>query len=171
MRFEEEALRLAKRFTRRVDIEDKDDLRQEIIIAVWKASERFDPAKGNWSDYAYQTAFHAVREYYRQHPRIGKKWLRSVDSGFDTVEFDETFGKAYYQEHEHLELTDYLCQLSIKEQRIVMLLLAGYQLNEIASYLNIGHATIYRTIEYLRIKSSSSSFTHHTDSHQLRQAS
>ena len=144
-----------------------DDLFQEVYIALHRARNLYDPRLGEWKDYAFRKAQFAIKDYFRKAPN----WNRHTNERIDLVSTDaealpeHAVGVSYQGTPLEWELE----RFTEKEQKMILLLIAGYSLKEIAGYLNIGTSYIYHLIENLRIVNSPYSFSHLTDSAQLKQ--
>ena len=75
---------LAKKW--HIDGYDTDDLKQEGLIALWKASERYDPSRGaSFRTYASV----CINNRYRDLARKSAKTINTVS--LDVVKYDDIF--------------------------------------------------------------------------------
>ena len=169
----EDAKRLTRVFFARYGVEshDKDDLAQEITIALWRASQTYDSNKGSWDYYSYKKVFYAVRTYYRDAPAIGRQYYRQGHERFDPFPYEELLHEESTEDsYTAVELEEGLEPFNLHERQLIVLIMMGYSITDAASILDMSIGMANRTIAFLRIKNSSSYYSHHTDLPQLRQA-
>jgi RNA polymerase sigma factor (sigma-70 family) len=142
-----------------------DDVFQEIYIALFKARDRYDPEKNTWLNYAFMTARHTVQDFFRGKQLIGMEWGRDAEPAMMNA-IDEYDAVTRMDTPLLWELETY----TLKEQRVLLLIIAGYSQREIASYLSTGEAYVSKIIARLRIRSTPLSSSLHTDSLPLRRA-
>lgn len=149
--------RLARRFTPYgFNKQDKEDIAQEVAIALLEARERFDPEISSWSNFSLIRARGTVQDYMRKHVIQEKDLKRSgiliefssYDKRIHEIAVEETYDIARYKE--------FLRTLSVKERFIVICILSGYTAAEIASMLNTSIVMIHRALQNLRIVNSRS---------------
>lgn len=146
------------------DTQYADDIFQEVYISLHKARERYDETKASWMHFAYIVAEGTVRDFFRSTQLVGKQWKGEL---FSTEPLDD---KPVGVSHMGTPLSWELQTFPIREQKIIVMLLLGYSLREIANFLNISEHYIYQLIGNLRIMSSPSFSSQATDTQQERLA-
>lgn len=132
-----------------------DDLKQEGLIGLWKASERFDESRGNkFTSYAvslirgYMLIY--IETVYRSKRKGEKLQFVSLDAEYFK---DVTFHAAIPTKGEEDELwilTDN--RLTEEERKLVRLIYEGYTQKEIAGLLGIKQPTVSRRILLIKEK-------------------
>jgi RNA polymerase sigma factor (sigma-70 family) len=107
---------------------NRDEFRQDGLIALWEASKRFDPAKGNFPTYAY----HYIKGYILM--ELTKETLESVRTFYPKNEFWEN-AVAFYKEEPLVEdiLVEHCHTLTPNQGKWLLLtVLEGLSVSEIA---------------------------------------
>lgn len=151
--------------------DERDDITQEVALALLRARDRFDPSLATWSEYSYWRAYRTIQDYFREHPRNGVKWDRTNGEAVYTESIDVAPWNAprTYME-DSLILEDLLQELTPRERGVLLLMLMGYEPSQIASTLGIKPNTAYYLVYSLRLKSSLYFWPHHMDLPQLKRA-
>ena len=151
--------------------DDRDDIQQEISMALLRAHKSFDPIKGSWFAYAYRFALGAVKTYYREGVRVAAHWSRSRLEVDHTTPYEELLHEVSTEDsYTAVELEEGLEPFNLQEKRLIVLIMMGYSIRDAARISGISIHTGARIIDNLRIKNTSSSYSPHTDSPQLKQA-
>ena len=80
---------IAERLSRTFPVyQEREDVKQEICLALLRARERFDPEKGNWETFAKKTGEWVVTSYFRDHPFNGQHWRRYSNKNIYFNELD-----------------------------------------------------------------------------------
>ena len=126
-----------------------DDLKQEGLIGLWKASERFDESKGcEFSTYAISL----IRGYILQYVEKIRRTRRKEQPQIVSLEAEITGNITLYETLQAKENKDVSWILEDKrlteyERKIVKLLYDGYKQEEIASFLKVCQPHISRIIK------------------------
>ena len=107
---------------------NKDEFRQNGLIALWEASKRFDPAKGNFPTYAY----HYIKGYILM--ELTKETMQSERTYYPEVEFMEIAEASYTEEPLVEDILVQHCHTLTPNQRkwLLLTVLEGLGVSEIA---------------------------------------
>lgn len=123
--------------------EDRKDVRQEIILQLWKSFGTFK-GESKISTWIYRVSLNTILSRRRKENRRPNKDLLSLS------QLDEKNG-SFYDDHD--QLFEYLiCRLKDEDKAIFILQLEGYRNNEIASILGLTITNVSTRLH--RIKSS-----------------
>jgi RNA polymerase sigma factor (sigma-70 family) len=136
---------------------DREDLAQELRMAIMKAAKAFNPNRGTiFHTYLHTTMVNTIRTLITKAQR--KPITVSYDENFYDNESDllpETISKAispsHVEEWETLELKDQLDKFNLtdREKRFIELRLEGWTMDEISEDLT---KSAYRIRQKLRVK-------------------
>jgi RNA polymerase sigma factor (sigma-70 family) len=107
---------------------NRDEFRQDGLIALWEASKRFDPAKGNFPTYAY----HYIKGYILM--ELTKETTESERTFYPENEFWDNTESTYIEEPLVEDILLQHCQTLTPNQRkwLLLTVLEGLSINEIA---------------------------------------
>jgi len=150
---------------------DRDDVQQEIALALWRARDRHKPDKSSWRAYSLFIARNAVRSFYRDAPLVGEHWGRYTRE-YHRLESLESMSHdiAVQDRYEYLELQEVLEPFSLRERQLIVVLLAGYSTIAASRMMGISETYTRGIMQRLRIKNSKSYISHHMDSQPWRLA-
>jgi len=164
---DEQILQDADYFARHCELREREDIKQEIALALVKARDRYDPRRASWKYYASVIALHAIREYWRNHHTWDRYERQRVR--FEAIDTTQ-LGYNRPTEDEFLDINAWTEGLPLVERRIVLLMMLGYKREHIKHILRINDARIDRLRFRLRIESLKFSSTTLTDIPGLKYA-
>jgi len=137
------------------DMNDRDDMQQEIMIAFWQAGEKADP-EGNVAGYQFKTGLGKARNFFkRQIVLHGKREVRTLNNTVgeidgDDIEQVDTIASDI-PEHPDRRLETELSQavenaiqnLPEQEAQIANGILAGMNLSEIGREMNLSRQYVW----------------------------
>lgn len=154
----EVAENLSKRFSA---YQEREDLKQEICLALLKAKKRYDPSKASWKTFAYETGRWMISEYSRNHPLKGRDWNRTSQSVIYLVSTNDLLKEPHTSDEESLDLV--LLPYKGRDKTVALCLILGYSKTDIASMLHISVTQISRILRRLRLENLRYSRYHPTD--------
>ena len=148
---------------------DKDDIKQEIAIRIWRNQDRFHG--GSWSNFCLTLAKRAIQSYFREAPRVGLRWSRGASEKISTAPLDELVVEPGRTEpYEALNIVEELSDLTKRERAVAFLAMMGYSWREIASCLRTSESAVAQIVWRLRIANTPSSSSPDTDTQPRKRA-
>lgn len=128
-----------------------EDMHQEACMALWKATEKYDPNRGKFSTFAVKT----IRNHLLSKIRDGKTKGRD---GSDNISIysrrgdDKVLLDMLGEEDAHADLDGLKAILSRQERKVLELRQKGMKYREIAKKLNTSTAAISNAVTRIREK-------------------
>lgn len=131
---------------------DKEDVVQEIAIALIEARKRFDPLKASWKTYSWIRAKGAITDFLRKNVIDQVDYQRSDGSKIRHTSYELRLHEIpIYEEYDALYYHEFLKTLPLRERLLVVCLLKGHSLGEVARMLNISVGRASAILGRLRI--------------------
>ena len=124
-------------------LEDREDMRQEIILQLWKSFDTFQE-RSKVSTWIYRVSLNTIFARRRKEKRRSAKHLLSLST------LDESQSHFYDDDDQFFKYV--LSNLKDEDKAILILQLEGYRNNEIASIVGITMSNVSTRLH--RIKSS-----------------
>lgn len=136
-----------------------DDIKQEGIIALWRAIEEYDESKGvPFTPYASICVYRAMRNFAYQelkHRQCGSYDYENLNIDyfdFQSLTTSDTQFNVYIQ--------DFLSTLTKRELEVVQLRIAGYNNREIGDKLSISRERVRQLLKSSKAKYETTAFTY-----------
>ena len=131
-----------------------DDVVQEALIGLWKATLSYDPSKGAFSSYAVQCIHNNIRMYFRREGRHSSSIsMNAIVNEENETEFGDLMEDPLAGvEESGIFVKDFISSLSEKEQQIVRLQLSQVKQVDACKYLGHSQAWYSRLLNRIRKK-------------------
>lgn len=144
-----------KRF--KIEWKYREELQQEIAVALLEARERFDPKKANWSTYSSLRSRGAAIDYLRKCIPYSERNLLILDApirnrGSDEQGTDQMldYFMSHHDDKTKLEVEELLEGISERYKKIILWLVSGYQQKEIAKKLGLSEDRVWELTKTIR---------------------
>lgn len=129
---------------------DREDLLQEMVVALWQAMPRFvlDPGRGKASTFVYRVALNVAISFYRRE-RVRERGRVELPATFDLAEADRAFEAA---PEELRRLHAAIGALPELDRALVLLYLDEQPHEEIAAALGISVSNVSTRLSRIKQK-------------------
>ena len=128
------------------DAEDRKDLAQEIILQLWKAFPKYDPAQ-TASTWTYRIALNVAISFYRKE---GKRQPYTISLGESFANLTEDPYESAAQAEQIDLLMEFIHQLNDLNKALMLLYLDQHSYKEIAGMLGITETNVASKISRIK---------------------
>ena len=120
-----------------------DDARQEALIGLWQACERFNPKKGIFSSYAVRSIRNALHSYWRGEQRLRERYpkvsmdVKVGDTKSGEITLGDTIPSNENIEEDFVDYDGLREILTEQEMEVVKLRVQGYSYSEIGPAIGV----------------------------------
>lgn len=133
-----------------------EDLQQIACIGLWKACQKHDPRRGEFSTFAYKAVWSELMNHFVTEGRKKRRCYTVSTEDEILTRNDHETGKVQRTvvgepNVRWLDFTGFMAALRKDRHRdIVQMRIAGMEINEIAAVLNIHRQTVREDLKYIR---------------------
>ena len=130
---------------------DRDDLKQEILLKIWKNLDKYDTSRSNFRGWLNRLIRNQMIDYKRKQTRLRKRETTVCDDDGNPVElavsedrFTEVFEEEWRTHLTNVALKNVSTIFSGKAMEVFDLCLDGKSIKEVAAQLELAESSVYK---------------------------
>jgi len=152
----QDAEMFTKKWARRFSVswKHRDELKQEISLALLEARERFDPDKAKWSTYSDLRSRGAAIDWLRKQIPYTQRNILMLDAPPPGADSDMDNMLDYLKNSKddltEIEVMELLDGINERYRKIILWMIFGYQQREIAKKLGLSEDRVWELTKIIR---------------------
>ncbi len=133
-----------------LDLEERKDLVQEIIVQLWRSFDHFDP-RFKFSTWIYKIALNVAISFYRKESRKNARWGPLSESIFQIADPQEDLRDLEDKNEDLALLQKFVLELKELDRALMLLYLDEKSYREIAEIIGISETNVATKISRIKL--------------------